>query len=100
MKLTANIEIKVPESAEEWELYTNSMRCGKAARSLTAALKKSMRLFIKDTSISQYDALKPFFAAANKWADYGTSDSEPVHHAERAMRRLAETLGRGGHEVW
>lgn len=31
---------RLPTTAEDWQLYTCSMKCGNAARSLTSALKK------------------------------------------------------------
>jgi len=94
MKLKVEISVRVPQTADEWELYTSSMKCGSAARALTAALKKSMRLYAKDSTLYISDALEPFYVAARKWSKYGADDSEPHYHARDVMRRLQEQLGR------
>ncbi len=92
VKIPVKLNVTVPTTGDEWELY-GSMKCGPAARALTAALKKSLQAFANDPSIGQYAALKPWYDAANKYADFGAGDSEPVYHAQNAMRRLAEKLG-------
>lgn len=92
VKIPAKVSVPVPNTADEWELY-GSMKCGPASRALTAALKKSLQAFAKDPSIGQYAALGPWYDAANKYADFGAGDSEPVYHAQKAMQRLAEKLG-------
>ena len=33
----------MPATGEDWQLYTASMKCGKAAKALTAALKKLLK---------------------------------------------------------
>jgi len=36
-------ESDIPSSSDEWELFTSTMSCGHAARSLTAAMKRVAR---------------------------------------------------------
>jgi hypothetical protein len=41
-KTYAGIPFTVPKTGEDWQLFTCSMKCGNAARALTAQLKKVM----------------------------------------------------------
>lgn len=96
MKLNVTVDIgRIPETADDWELYTSSMNCTVAARALTAALKKALRAVAKGATT--YEAMKAHFdPVARKYADYGAQDSEPTHHAERILDRVrAMTTGRG-----
>lgn len=96
MKLKVTIDIgKLPETGDDWELYTASMKCEGAARALTAALKKALRAVGSGASVP--DAMRDHFdPVARKYADFGAQDSEPMRHAERILERVrAMTTGRG-----
>lgn len=88
MKIKVIVDIgKLPETGDDWELYTHSMKCGRAARSLTAALKRAITACAGGSST--YEAMKcHFFPVASKYADYGSTDSEPVGTAERILDKV------------
>lgn len=116
---------RIPSTPEDWQLYTVSMKCGAAARSLTAALKKAMTKFPKlyksmggtlgtpwfhdrydqnrkIANQASYEALKQagFYEARNKYAKYGAADSEPRHVVLNAMSRYASQLIMGEEEAY
>ncbi len=96
MKLKVTIETgKLPETGDDWELYTATMKCEGAARALTGALKKALRAVGAGATVPE--ALRDHFdPVARKYADYGAQDSEPMRHAERILERVrAMTTGRG-----
>ena len=90
MKLKVTIDIgRIPETGDDWELYTATMKCEGAARALTAALKKALRAVGAGATVP--DALREHFdPVARKYADYGAQDSEPMRHAERILERVWE----------
>ncbi len=64
-------ERKMPTTGEDWQLYTSSMKCGTAARSLTAALKRGIKT---GDPRKAYDI---WSAASIKYAAFGAADTEP-----------------------
>jgi len=60
-----------PTTGNDWQLYTSEMRCGHAARSLTAALRRALK---EEGPDKAYDVWR---ATAIKWAVFGALDSEP-----------------------
>lgn len=89
MKLKITVDIgRLPETGDDWELYTATMPCERAAKALTAGLKKALRALGGGASIP--DAMRDHFdPVARKYADHGAQDSEPMRHAERILERLA-----------
>lgn len=65
------MKVKVTLSADEWDLYTTSMKCGNAAKGLNAAASKALSCGDSD------EAYRIFREAQLAWADYGAYDSEP-----------------------
>lgn len=66
---------RLPRTGDDWQLYTASMKCGHAARGLTAALKRALKA---PNANKAYDI---WIAAAIKFAVYGARDTEPRHVA-------------------
>lgn len=103
--MKASISIKVPTSADEWELYTCdeelSSLCDRAATELTAALEKAIRSFLSGESQTAGEALVTHWCpVSEKWARCGAADSEPIWHAERAMRRAQEVKNVAAGRSW
>lgn len=63
--------MNLPKTADDWQLYTCSMKCGTAARSLTAALKRAL----KTETVAE--AQEIWYAVASKFSSYGATDTEP-----------------------
>lgn len=106
MKMKSGKEISIPTTGEDWQLYTYSMKCGTAARALTAALKKVL-VEIDANASKGYaptsrgaDALigKHIYPVMRKYSDFGAEDTEPryvaYHTVEQAIERLT------GHRVY
>lgn len=62
---------RIPRTGDDWQLYTTSMKCGHAARGLTAALKRALKA---PNANKAYDI---WAAAAIKFSAYGACDTEP-----------------------
>ena len=89
---------------EYWELYTSSMKCGRAERALNAALaraaKKMTSEFRKrklragdDESIGRLIAElrdKIMEPVMGKYSEYGASDTEPRYHAGQGLNNAAK----------
>ena len=86
-------EVAIPGTGEEWGLFVSSMRCGNAARSLTAAMKRALKTFEqvapkegpREASRAAYSVWE---GASEKYADFGSMDTEPRWHARDAIRRF------------
>ena len=88
MKLKVTVDIgELPQTGDDWELYTASMPCERAAKALTAALKKALRAVGGGASVP--DALRAHFdPVARKYASHGAQDSESMYRAQRILDRL------------
>ena len=82
-------EVSIPETADEWELFTDMKGVGRAARSLTGALKKALKARTRD------QAIKIMCERMTKYSEFGAYDTEPRDTAERCL-----TEGRGGNYTW
>lgn len=87
------VEIRIPTTAQEWELYSGRGSAN-AARALTAALKRSMRAFPKFLAEGHpvAEALGKacrckggFDEAQDKYASLGAADTEPRNHGHQAL---------------
>lgn len=92
------VEIKIPSTGLEWELYTSSMGCAKAATGLTGALKRSFRDFDKNigtlgTKNAAEKAYKVWYDSAEKYSNYGALDTEPCWRACKMIVKYANTRG-------
>jgi 6-phosphogluconate dehydrogenase (decarboxylating) len=89
--------VQIPTTGGDWQLYTTSMACGKAARSLTAALKRSIRSFdrmTKDRSVvnalaDAYYCESGIYEKMDELSGYGAADSEPRWVAQNALEEYA-----------
>ena len=91
-------ESDIPSTADEWELFTSTMSCGHAARALTAALKRALKTF--EQVAPKEGPLKASRAAysiwegvSEKYANFGSMDTEPRWHARDAIRRFGAVCG-------
>jgi hypothetical protein len=89
MKVNVTIDIgKLPETGNDWELYTCSMKCERAAKALTAALKRAIRACGEGKTT--YEAMKEHFdPVARKYSAYGAQDTEPMVKAEMILDRVS-----------
>lgn len=87
VKINVARVIRVPSSADDWELFTASMPCNKAANALTAALCKALAFVGKGMSVDE--AMHKYMdPVMDKYADCGAADSEPRYHAVSCLSRL------------
>lgn len=88
MKVTATIDVgKLPETADDWELYTCDMDCAEAASALTKALEEAVRACAAGKKAHQ--AMTDHFCpVARAYADWGACDTEPLGHAETILERV------------
>jgi hypothetical protein len=85
--------VKIPTTGSDWQLYTTSMACSGAARKLTAALKRSFRIFDKyvhnrpvvHAAADAYYAEGGVYEKMAELAEFGASDTEPRCVAQNAM---------------
>jgi hypothetical protein len=81
--------VQIPGDAEAWYLYSDMKGVGRAARALTAALKRALKAPNRDKAIAIMRE------AMSKYSAFGAADTEPCVEAERAL-----TNGRGGSYRW
>lgn len=88
MKVNVTIDIgRTPVTADDWELFTNSMNCDEAAQALTAALEEAIKACAEGKGV--FESLNTYFyPVTRKYADYGASDSEPLGKAEWILNRV------------
>jgi hypothetical protein len=91
------VTIQIPASVRDWELYSGK-GAANAARSMTAALKRSFRAFpplLRDYSIAEALGRAARIEggidkAMDKYADLGAADTEPRNHAHQALIDFAK----------
>lgn len=100
--LPSGKSVNVPSSGDDWQLYTSSMACGRAAAALTGALVRVLTEI--DQHVSKGYAPTPDGAqhlystviepVMSKYAKFGAYDTEPRSVAyeaiERTVRRLTD----------
>lgn len=82
---STGVTVKVPTSAEGWQLYTTMRGASLAASRLTKAMEKAL------TAPSNEDAVNIMRAALRADRNYGATDTEPRYVAEVLLLK-----GRGG----
>ncbi len=89
-----------PKTAEDWQLYTSTMKCGHAARALTGALKKAkicarryrrQKLSIYLATNKAYEEVVA--PVASRYRDYGARDAAPVVALDAIEADLRTTFG-------
>lgn len=106
LTLPSGKSVNVPSTGEDWQLYTYSMKCGNAARALTAALVKALRIIdqhaAKGYAPTSRGAEKlmgdMIYPVMNKYAEFGACDTEPRNVAYGSMERAIEKMT--GHRVY
>lgn len=88
----------MPKTGDDWQLYTCSMACGRAARSLTAALKRVIKAMDTMRPLNAQNVLKEMDKhldpVMHKYAEYGAYDTEPRYVARRAIvRAVCDKMG-------
>lgn len=71
--LSRSVKVECSLTAEQWQLYTYSMKCGNAARALNAAVKRAART--EGTKPGFYREVEKVMC---KYSKYGAYDSEPT----------------------
>ena len=104
--LPSGKEVRVPSTGDDWQLYTCSMACGNAARALTGALVKALRVI--DAHAAKGYAPTPrgaeklmaevIYPVMDKYAKFGAADTEPRGVAYSSMERAIEKMT--GHRVY
>lgn len=86
--------VKCSLTAEQWQLYTSSMKCGTAARKLNAAVRRSFKAAkSREEFVAMMDEVR------FQLRDFGASDTEPrcvVEDIADALYGVDEY----GQEVW
>lgn len=93
-------EVRIPTTPRDWEVFSDMAGSGRAARALTAGLKKALLVVdkaAKDGFRPTEDGLdelveKYVRPAMTKWAANGASDSEPRNHAFSALEAAITVL--------
>lgn len=95
------LKVEIPTTDMDWELYTSMSGSGRAARSLTAALKRSLRAVPKlvgegmtvPEALGQAKRIPDGFdAAQGKYAEFGAADTEPNYYGNQALIDLGKLL--------
>lgn len=58
-KAIAGSGVNLPTTGRDWQLFTSSMKCGTAARALTAACRKAVEL-IRGTPVEDVQKVKAY----------------------------------------
>lgn len=85
---------KLPTTGADWQLYTYTMKCGRAARALTAALKKAAKACTPNAQggrkMSAEAALEKYmYPVMSKYSSFGAYDSEPSYVARNYLERIS-----------
>ena len=92
--------VSVPTTADDWELYTSSMKCGNAARALTAATIRVIKTI--DAYAQKGYAPTPEGASKlyreiiepvmSRYSKFGAYDTEPRGVAYYTMERAIQKI--------
>lgn len=94
------VEIELPSTPGEWEIYSGMTGVDQVAKRLTGALQRTLRrldtLHKKGSGVEDaaYDAMDDMmFPALSKYREYGASDTEPAWVAKDCVRKYAMKRG-------
>ena len=98
--LPSGKSVKVPSTGDDWQLYTCSMACGRAAASLTAAVVRAAKtideMASKGYRPTEAGASKLYqdviYPVMSRYADFGASDTEPRGVAQDALDRVISVV--------
>ena len=89
--IPVNLNINIPTTAKDWELFTVSMDCTAAADALTAALKEAIADISEGLS-SVDDVMRRYMhPVMRKYRAFGAADSEPLYIAESTLEAVERT---------
>lgn len=105
-KLSNGKDIRMPETALDWQLYS-SKKCGWAVKSLNAAAKRAVEMiekrFKEERDVSSgylykidQDIFQPL---RKKYADVGASDTEPRGVCYGLLERTAHALTGNNYQI-
>ena len=83
--LQRNIKLKITLqlTADQWELYTDSMACGQAARLINFRVAKA----INDNPHNPSKARTQAMVELKKFTEYGACDKEPLNVLDYIINR-------------
>ena len=98
--LPSGKSVSVPSTGHDWQLYTSSMACGRAAASLTSALvrvaKEIDKMAKKGYAPTRQGAYKLYneeiYTVMSRYSDFGAADTEPRNVAYDAIERVVQTI--------
>jgi len=98
--LPSGKSVSVPSTGDDWQLYTCSMACGRAAASLTAAVvrvaKEIDQMASKGYRPTEAGAShlmnKVIYPVMSKYSSFGASDTEPRGVAYDAIDRIVSVV--------
>lgn len=78
-KMTAviRIDVMVPDTASEWQLYANEPGAARAAKALAAGVRKVLKDKTAGTNLHQ-SVKTHVFPVMSKYANFGAWDTEPM----------------------
>lgn len=95
--------LKMPTTAQEWQLFSDMPGVGVAARALTAALQKAATAISRGLAVLDDERSAPgvvtrayyrfVYPVMTKYARWGASDTEPRNVAQGWLEKYAESLG-------
>jgi hypothetical protein len=83
--LAVAMQITIPTTADEWELYTTSMDCTEAAEALTQAVVNALTDPYEMTVYQRFK--KHVDPVMFKYRNVGASDTEPRCRARQVFRQ-------------
>lgn len=91
------IDLYIPITAGDWELFVDMPGVGRAAKRMTGALKRSIKRFDSLRRSTHSDPVLALYAAytqvmaetMNKFSDFGATDTEPRNVAQGHLARYA-----------
>jgi len=89
--IPVKLNINIPTTAEDWELYTVSMDCTAAAEALTAALKEAIADISEGLSSVDDVMHRYMHPVMDKYDDFGAADTEPRYIAESTLTAVERT---------
>lgn len=72
LNLTRTVKIDPKFTADDWQLYTSSMKCTRVANSLNRSLKT-----LVNNGKSRQDVYESMITIMHLYSKYGASDTEP-----------------------
>jgi len=103
IRILVPVDLEIPESPEEWQLYTTEKGVGAAARDLVRASVRALRSIRHDVGDSWSSAVDRAInthlaPVLRQHAELGASDPEPLRALRSAVERGLRQAGRA--DTW